>query len=114
LQGVSYSLASNCSIESVANEAITLHLAQQHEGIATKGARQKLEDAIQEYYGSEIKLKFDISTDKLETPAKQKDRVRKKIQSEAEKTAESDEAVKALKSQFGAEIIEGTVKPVSN
>ncbi len=114
LQGVSYSLASNCSIESVADEIITLHLAQQHEGIATKGAKQRLENAIQEYYGSEINLKFDISTDELETPAKQKDRVRKKIQSEAEKTAESDEAVKALKSQFGAEIIEGTVKPVNN
>ena len=114
LQGVSYSLASNCSIESVTDEIVILHLAQQHEGIATKGARQRLEKAIQDYYGGEIKLKFNISTDELETPAKQKDRVRKKIQSEAEKTAESDEAVKALKSQFGAEIIEGSVKPVNN
>ena len=78
LQGVSYSLASNCSIESVTDETVTLHLAQQHEGIATKGARQRLEKAIQEYYGSEIKLKFDISTDELETPAKQKDRAREK------------------------------------
>ena len=114
LQGVSYSLASNCSVESVTDEAITLHLAQQHEGIATKGAQQRLEKAIQEHFGNEIKLKFDISDNELETPAKKKDRVREKIQSQAEKNAEADEAVKALKSQFGAEIIEGSVKPVEN
>jgi DNA polymerase-3 subunit gamma/tau len=114
LQGVSYSLASNCSVESVAEETITLHLAQQHEGIATKGARQRLEKALQEYFASEITLKFDISVNELETPARKKDRVREKIQSEAEKSAEEDAAVKALKSQFGAEIIEGTVKPVRN
>jgi DNA polymerase-3 subunit gamma/tau len=114
LQGVSYSLASNCSVESVADDAITLHLAQQHEGIATKGARQRLEKALQEYFSSEINLKFNISNDELETPARKKDRAREIKQSQAEKSAEEDAAVKALKSQFGAEIIEGTVKPVEN
>ena len=113
LQGVSYSLALNCSVESVNDETIKLHLAQQHEGIATKGAQQKIEDALQNYFGVELTLNIDVSANELETPAKKKHRVREKIQSEAEKTAESDEAVKALKSQFGAEIIEGTVKPIN-
>ena len=112
LQAVSYSLASNCSIESITDEEITLYLAHQHEGIATKGARQRLEKALQEYFGTELKLNIDISSNELETPAKKKDRAKEKIQSQAEKAAESDEAVKALKSQFGAEIIEGSVKPV--
>ena len=114
LQAVSYSLASNCSIESITDESITLHLAQQHEGIATKGAQQRLEKALQEYFDTELKLNIDVSANQLETPAKKKDRAREKIQSQAEKTAESDAAVKALKSQFGAEIIEGSVKPVEN
>ncbi|QMU61119.1 MAG: DNA polymerase III subunit gamma/tau [Gammaproteobacteria bacterium] len=112
LQAVSYSLASNCSIESITDETITLHLAYKHEGIATKGAQQRLEKALQEYFGNELKLIIEISSNQLETPAKKKDRAREKIQSQAEKTAESDEAVKALKSQFGAEIIEGSVKPL--
>ncbi|MFK7815067.1 MAG: DNA polymerase III subunit gamma/tau [Gammaproteobacteria bacterium] len=114
LQGVSYSLASNCSIESIEDEKIILHLSSQHEGIATKGAKQRLEKALQEYFGVQVNLNIDISSDAIETPAKQKDRAREKIQSQAEKTAESDEAVKALKSQFGAEIIAGTVKPINN
>ena len=114
LQAVSYSLASNCSIESITDESITLHLAQQHEGIATKGAQQRLEKALQEYFDTKLKLNIDVSDNQLETPAKKKDRAREKIQSQAEKTAESDAAVKALKSQFGAEIIEGTVKPINN
>ena len=112
LQGVAYSLASNCSVESVNDDTIVLHLAQQHEGIATKGAQQKIENALQEYFASEINLNIDVSANELETPAKKKHRAREKIQSEAEKTAETDEAVKALQSQFGAKIIEGTVKPV--
>ncbi len=114
LQGVSYSLASNCSVEVISDEMITLHLAQQHEGIATKGARQRLEKALQEYFGNKVELKFNISSDELDTPEKKKSRARQKIQSQAEETAESDEAVKALKSQFGAEIIEGTVKPLNS
>ena len=58
LQAVSYSLASNCSIESISDETITLHLAQQHEGIATKGAQQRLEKALQEYFNTEIESKY--------------------------------------------------------
>lgn len=114
LQGVSYSLASNCSVDSITDEIITLHLNSQHEGIATKGAKQKLEKAVQDYFGNNINLVIDVSPDVLETPAKQKDRIKEKIQSQAEEKAESDEAVKALKSQFGAEIIAGTVKPINN
>jgi len=114
LQGVSYSLASNCSVESIRDESITLHLAKQHEEIAAKGAKQRLEKALQEHFGTQIQLKIDISSNERETPAKKKDRAREIIQSQAEKTAESDEVVKALKSQFGAEIIEGTVKPINN
>ena len=113
LQGVSYSLASNCSVESVEDNIITFRLSQQHEGIATKGAQQKLEKALQEYFGIDLKLKFSVSDDELETPARKKDRVREKIQIQTEKNAEEDEAVKALKSQFGAEIIEGSVKPLN-
>ena len=66
-----------------------------------------------EHLDENIKLKFDISDNELETPARKKDRVREKIQSKAEKNAQEDEAVKALKAQFGAEIIEGSVKPLS-
>ena len=114
LQGVAYSLASNCSVDSVTDNVITLHLTQQHEGIATKGARQRLEEALQDYYGNDIKLKIDISDNELETPARKKDRVREKVQSQAEKNAEQDDAVKALKTQFGAEIIEGSVRPIED
>ncbi|MEM7400837.1 MAG: DNA polymerase III subunit gamma/tau [Pseudomonadota bacterium] len=113
LQGVTYSLASNCIVESFEDEILTLHLSRQHEGIATNAAKQRLEISLQEHFRENIRLKFDISDDELETPARKKDRVRKKIQSRAEKNAQEDEAVKALKTQFGAEIIEGSVKPLS-
>ena len=114
LQGVAYSLASNCSVDSVSDNVVTLHLTQQHEGIATKGAKQRLENALQDYFNNGLKLKFDVSDNELETPARKKDRVREKVQSQAEKNAEQDDAVKALKTQFGAEIIEGSVRPIED
>ena len=113
LQGVAYSLASNCSVSSIEENLILLHLNRQHEGIATDSAKIRLEKALQEYIGDHVNLKFDISDDELETPARKKERAREKIQSKVEKNALEDEAVKALKAQFGAEIIEGSVKPLS-
>jgi len=113
LKGVAYSLASNCSVTSFADEVLNLHLAPQHEGIATSSAKKRVESALQEYFNGSFKLKFDISKEELETPERKKERVREKIQSKAEKNAQEDEAVKALKAQFGAEIIEGSVKPLS-
>lgn len=112
LQGVSYSLASNCSVKEAADDSIILNLAKQHEGIATKSAKQKLEQALQTYYDKEMPLKIEFSSDEIETPAKKKNRAMEKRQTKAEKHAEEDEVVKAFKSKFGAEVVEGSVKPI--
>ena len=112
LQGVTNSLASNCSVQSISDSTIILNLEKQHEGIATKSAKLKLENALKYYFGKDLKLKIEISSHEMETPAMEKDREIAKNQSIAEKKAEEDEVVKAFKSKFGAEIIEGSVKPI--
>ena len=112
LQGVANSLASNCSVQTISNNTIVLNLEKQHEGIATKSAKLKLENALKDYFGKDLTLKIDISSHEMETPAMEKDRIIAKNQSKAEKNAEEDEVVKAFKSKFGAEIIEGSVKPI--
>ena len=112
LQGVTNSLASNCSVQSISDSTIILNLEKQHEGIATKSAKLKLENALKDYFGKDLKLKIEISSHEMETPAMEKDREIAKNQSIAEKKAEEDEVVKAFKSKFGAEIIEGSVKPI--
>ncbi len=112
IQGVTYSLASNCSVKKTTNYSIILNLAKQHEGIATKSAKQKLEKALQMYFDKNLSLTIKFSSHEIETPAKKKDRANAKKQNQAEKHAEEDEVVKAFKSKFGAEVIEGSVKPI--
>ncbi len=112
LQGVSRSLATNCSVKSSANNSITLNLAKQHEGIATDSAKQKLKEALQTYFSQDLSLKIHFSLHEIETPAKKKDRADAKRKSQAEKLVEEDSVVKALKLKFGAKVIKGSVKPI--
>ena len=112
LQGVSYSLASNCSLKEITSDTIILNLSKQHEGIVTQNVKLKLEKALQYYFNKDLALVIEISSQEIETPAKKKNRTMEKKQSRAEKHVEEDEVVKALKLNFGAEVIEGSVKPV--
>ena len=114
LQGVSNSLASNCSLKEATDDRVVLNLAEQHEGIATSNVKQKLEKALQSYFNKDLSLIIEISSQEIETPAKEKDRAIEKKRSRAEKHAEDDEVVKAFKSSFGAEVIEGSVKPIGD
>ena len=112
IQGISYSLALNCSIKNITNESIVLNLSQKHEGIATDMVKQKLERALQKYFNNDISLVLEFSSQDIETPANKKDQAIEKKQVQAEKHVEEDEVVKAFKSRFGAEVIEGSVKPI--
>ena len=64
------------------------------------------------YFDKNLSLTINFSSHEIETPAKKKDRANAKKQNQAEKHAEEDEVVKAFKSKFGAEVIEGSVKPI--
>lgn len=114
LKGITHSLASNCNVKNIEEDTITLSIEKQHEGIASEKSTQKLAKALQEYFSETVALKIECSTDAIETPAKKKERNIAKEQSHAEKSAEQDDVVKAFKSNFGAEIIEGSVKPIKN
>ena len=114
LQGVPYSLAANCSVKETTNNSITLQLSKQHEGIVTNNMKKKLEKALQRYFESDLSLMIEIYSGEIETPAKKRERVIEKDQLRAEKNAKEDEVVKAFKSSFGAEVIEGSVKPIGD
>lgn len=112
LQGITSSLALNCSVKRAADDSIVLNLAGQHEGIATEGTKQKLEKALQTYFDRNLALIIEFSSHEVETPAETREREVARQQSKAEKDIEEDEFVKALKSRFGAEVIKGSVKPI--
>lgn len=112
LQGVALHLALNCSVGKIENDSIVLNLAEQHEGLATESAKQKLEKALKMHFDKDLTLIIEFSSHEVATPAEKKEREAAKQQSQAEKDVEDDEVVKAFKSKFGAEVIQGSVKLV--
>ena len=112
LKGITHSLANNCNVKRIEENVLTLSIEKQHQGIVTDKSTQKLEQALQEYFHQSVQIKIECSSDVLDTPAKKIERNNAKKLSQAEKSAEEDDVVKAFKSSFGAEIIEGSVKPI--
>ena len=112
IQGVTYSLASSCSVDTATDDRLVLNLAKQHDGIATPNAKRKLQEALQAYFSRDVELKIELAAHEIDTPAKKKNQAMGKRQSLAEKHVEEDEVVKAFKSSFGAEVVAGSVKPI--
>lgn len=112
LQGLTFSLASNCSVKSATHDAIVLNLAEKHEGIATENAKQKLEKALQVYFDKDLLLGIEISSHEAETPAEEKARKVARQQSLAQQHVENDQIVQAFKSRFGAKVIQNSAKTI--
>lgn len=111
LKGAAQELAARCSVHKAAGNQIVLKLAKPHESIAAEGTVRKLEQALQAYFErEEIKLRIELSSDDIETPAKEKDRVVEQRMLLAKKHVEEDEAIRSLKLNFGAQIVPGSVK----
>ncbi len=67
---------------------------------------------MQEYLGTELKLKVLVVQPESETPAQRQARDRADRQLEAEQAMSEDPMVRAAEEQFGARLIKESVKPI--
>jgi DNA polymerase-3 subunit gamma/tau len=114
LRAMAKSLAANCSLKSIADGRVTLVLARQQESLRTKSAEERLEKALGEYFGESLKLVMEIAEHADETPAQAVERGNAQRQQAAEQSIEQDSVAQALKEMFGAELIPGSVKPLTS
>ncbi len=112
LRAMAHTLASNCTLIEVDEATIRLALARQHEDLCTRNAEQRLQEALQAYYGRPLKLKIEITQPQTETPAQAVQRGEQERQQEAQSAIETDHVAQALKDAFGAELVPGSVKPL--
>ncbi len=74
LGGMSYALASNCSLETLDDQRITFTLSRQHEPMLTAKLKERIEDAINQTLGKKRQLDIRIvgtAASELNTPVKQ-------------------------------------------
>ena len=114
LRAMAKSLAANCSLKRIAEGRITLVLARQQESLRTRSAEERLEKALGDYFGESLKLVMEIAEHADETPAQAVARGNAQRQQAAEQSIEQDSVAQALKEMFGAELIPGSVKPLTS
>jgi DNA polymerase III subunit gamma/tau len=114
LKGVAFALASNCSLKSLSTDEVCLVLDAKHAEIKTGNAEARLKRALSYHLGSAVRLRIEIAEHLDETPAQLASRNVAECQRAAETAIETDATVQAFKERFDAEIIRGSIRPISD
>lgn len=114
LGGLVKQLAVNCMLKQREGNKIVLQIASGHGNLIHPKAKQRLQQALGEYFNIDAQLHIEMA-DRIEeeSPAQAVQREIVQRQQQAEQSVEEDSFVRSLKDNFNAELIPGSVKPVS-
>ncbi|MEA3410306.1 MAG: DNA polymerase III subunit gamma/tau [Pseudomonadota bacterium] len=112
LKGVAYALASNCSAAGREGDVFRLVLEEQHSGLRTVNAEQRLGQALRDCLGESVRLRIETGTHGSDTPAEVARRDQAARQQSAVQSVEEDPLVKGLQASFGARIVPDSIEPI--
>ena len=110
LTGMTKEFASNCILESLNEQTCTLTIDPNY--LRSSRAEDALQKALQTYIGSPLKLIVQTQKITQETPAIQLVKARENQQQEAVDIIHADPNILALKNNFDARILPGTIEPI--
>lgn len=122
LGGLVKQLAINCTMQQRDGNSIVLHITSGHSNLINAKAKQRLQQALGEYFNIDAQLEIKIvnknesggeSGHINETPAQTTQRETDQRQQQAVTAINEDSFTQSLKENFNAEIIPGSVKPVT-
>lgn len=114
LRGVAFALASNCSLKSLSYDEVCLVLDARHAEIRAGNAETRLREALCDYLGRAVRLRIEIAEHTNETPAQLASRNLAEQQRSAAAAIEEDKTVQAFKEQLDAEVIPGSIRPITD
>ena len=108
-------------MQSVEDNTVTLAVDAGHQQLRNAKSEARLKQALCEYFDKDLRLDIVVNTgaraetanQQIETPAQSQARETGERQQQAEASIEGDSFVQAMKENFNAEIVPGSVKPVS-
>ena len=114
LQGMAKELAKNCVLSSFEDGRMLLNLAPQFKHMqSNKIAHDKLQATLVEYFAKPVRLVVELGATKdAATPAAVEQQVKKTRQQQAEEAIRQDVFVREAQSKLGAQLIEGSIRPV--
>lgn len=118
LGGLVKQLAINCTMKQRDGCSIVLEIESGHSNLINPKAKQRLQQALGEYFNIDAQLEIKVvnqieSGTENETPAQTTQRETDQRQQQAVESINEDSFTQTLKENFNAEIIPGSVKPVS-
>jgi len=114
LRAMARSLAANCSLRAIEDGRVVLALARSQESLRTKSVEARIEKALCEHFGEALKLVIEVVDQVDDTPAQAVERGQAERQQAAERSIEEDSVARALRETFGAELIPGSVRPLTS
>lgn len=104
LKGMLLQLASNCVLKEKQNHSVILMLNGEHAQIYSKLFEERLQTALSSYFNETIKLRIEVGTPNVETPAREAARLEDEKRQMAIRHIAEDAVVIELKEKFGAEV----------
>jgi len=114
LGGLVKQLAINCTMKQRDGCNIVLQIESGHSNLLNPKAKQRLQQALGEYFNIDAQLEIEVASHvEAESPAQTIKREVDERQQQAERAVEEDSFTQSLKERFNAELLPGSVKPVS-
>ncbi len=102
LSGMALALLAHCAITTLSNDQIEFVLAEKHGSSLNKNLTQRIEQAINQYFNTSIKLKIKIANNEFTTPAGQQEQVQAERHADATESIKNDTHVQKIMGLFNA------------
>ena len=113
LSGLARTLAQHCELRQLNEADCLLRLSPAHSHLQMKPAPDKLEQALGEYFGRPLKVRFEMAQNEVDTPAETAGRERRERQDRAIASIEEDSFVRDVIETFDASVVDTSIKPIA-
>lgn len=111
--GMTRQLAQNCVLASIDEKQCKLKLPNEHKNLRNQSTEERLQKAIQELTGISVRLVIEVGEIMADTPAALLNQARQQEQQQAVDAINADQNIQALKEQFNARIVSGSIEPIN-
>ncbi|MFH1658612.1 MAG: DNA polymerase III subunit gamma/tau [Pseudomonadota bacterium] len=113
LSGLARELAQNCELRKLGETECLLRLSPSQGHLQMKPGPDKLQQALSEYFGRAMKVRFELAQNELDTPAETVGRQRQERQDHAVASIAQDTFIRDAIESLDASIVESSIKPIA-
>ena len=114
LSGMAKELAQNCEFRHLNEVECLLRLSPSKTHLQMKPSPDRLQQALCDFLGRQVKVRFELAENEIDTPAATVGRLRQERQDQALSSISQDTFVRDAIESLDASLIESSIKPIHN